>query len=279
MIIDYHSHFFQPEWFGDRLLAEWEAAGYPPFPRTTMEQFEEAMATVDRAIVFGLTATVMGVRTPHEPVAELVRRNPTKFIGFMALDPADPGAVEEMEYCSGQLGLKGIKVYPAMAHIDVGDRRWAPFFARAQQLGLPILFHFGASPFPGALLKYSQPLLVDELAASFPELHVIIAHLGHPWQRETILMLRKHRNVYSDISGLWKRPWEGYNALVRCQEWGVTHKLLFGSDFPIWTPAAAIDGIKAVIERFGKTGVLPDIPAGLVEEILHRDVLKMMNLA
>jgi predicted TIM-barrel fold metal-dependent hydrolase len=278
MIVDVHSHIFQDRYFGETLIAEMKLAGYPNgLPNSTPEQYEQAMAPVDYAFVFGVTAHAMRVRTPHEDIAAVVARNPRKFIGFMALDPTDSNALDEMEHCVHDLHFKGIKLYPTMAHFDINESRFTEFFERAQKYGLVVLSHFGASPFPKSVLKYSHPLLVDELANRFPELKIIIAHLGHPWQRDTAIVVRKHRNVFADVSGLWHRPWEGFNALATCVEWGVTSKLLFGSDYPIWTPQFAIDNLKTIPQKFSGPSV-PSIPADVIDSIIHRNAFELLGI-
>ncbi len=277
MIIDYHTHFFQPEHLGGPLLGQMEAAGYSRFRPMSFGDYDNAMSVVDRAIVFGLTARAMNVKTPNQLVADLVAQRPEKYIGFMALDPTDPGALEEMDHCADHLRLQGIKLYPTMQWCDVSDSRFHPFFARAQGRGLPIMFHFGASPFPRSKLRFSQPLLLDEVAIAFPELRMVIAHLGHPWQRDAIVLLRKHRHVFGDVSGLWHRPWEGYNTMISCQEWGVTRKLLFGSDYPLWTPVQAMEGLRRLNDAAALTK-LPGVSQYAVEEIIQRNVLDLLGI-
>ena len=80
---------------------------------------------------------------------------------------------------------------------------------------------------------------MDEIAIRFPELRVVMAHLGHPWQRETIATIRKHPHVYADVSALFYRPWSFYEA--RACDRGALEKF-FGSDFPIATPAETAGG-------------------------------------
>ena len=63
-----------------------------------------------------------------------------------------------------------------------------------------------------------------------------MAHLGHPWEGETIAVIRKHPHVYADISALHYRPWQFYHSLMLAQEYGTMHKILFGSDYPFTTP-------------------------------------------
>ena len=77
---------------------------------------------------------------------------------------------------------------------------------------------------------------------------MVIAHLGHPWINETLVLIRKNRNMYSDISALYYRPWQFYNALVAAMEYGVLDRLLFGSDYPFTTPQSTIGGAPQVNE-------------------------------
>ncbi len=278
MMIDYHTHFMRRAHFGTDFAREWdERGGTGAWPEITAEQYEKALEPVDRAIVFGITAAALGIHTPHEYVAGLVARNPKKFIGFMALDPSRSDAIAEMERGRNEYGMKGIKLYPVMSLYSITDPNLAPFFRRAEELKLPILMHMGTSPATRGLLKYSVPLLADELAVAFPELRMILAHLGHPWQRETAMVIRKHANVYADISGLWHRPWQGYEALVVCDEWGVNHKLLFGSDYPLWEPSHAIEGLRNLNRQVEGTP-LPKIKAEVIEQILHRNILGELGI-
>jgi predicted TIM-barrel fold metal-dependent hydrolase len=278
MIIDYHTHFIQRSHFGPEFAKEWdERGGTGAWPEISAEEYEKAMEPVDRAIVFGITAHALGICTPHEHVAALVRRSPRKFIGFMALDPSQPQAIEEMERGAKEFGLRGIKLYPVMSLYNPADPKLRPFFHRAIQLNLPILTHVGTSPATRGLLKYSLPLLIDELAVAFPDLKLIMAHLGHPWQRDAVMVIRKHPNVYADISGIWHRPWQGYEALIVACEWGVGQKLLFGSDFPLWEPKRAIEGLGRLNDQVAGTP-LPKIPNELIDQILHRDILPELGI-
>jgi len=96
--------------------------------------------------------------------------------------------------------------------------------------------------------------------------------MGHPWQRECFLVLRKNKNVYADVSGSWSRASEGFNALVRAQEWGVVNKLLFGSDFPLWTPLEAKQGLKKL--QSYSVGNLPGIAPETIDTILNQNVIE-----
>ena len=88
--------------------------------------------------------------------------------------------------------------------------------------------------FPSAArLKWGLPLQLEDIAMEFPDLKMIIAHLGHPWETDVMVLIRKCPNVYTDISAVHYRPWRYWQALVTAMEYGVEHKILPGSDFPL----------------------------------------------
>lgn len=277
MILDVHTHAMRPEHWGPEWEKNWEPVYQEPAHATTVEEYDAAMQGVDLTFVFGLRATRAGVATPHEWIADFVARSRTNCVGFMALDLADPDHLEQFRY-GVSLGLRGVKLYPVLAHFDPRDERFDPFYAAATEAGVILLWHMGATPSPEGRLDVSQPLVVDEVARRHPGLTQIIAHMGHPWQRETMVVLRKNRRVFSDVSASWARPMDGQRALIRAQEWGAVDKLLFGSDFPIWTPQAAIEGIEQIAALpvpEGAPGVLPST----VEHLLHGDPREALGVS
>ena len=127
--------------------------------------------------------------------------------------------------------------------------RWS-FLPGQKSNGLPIMFHQGTTFPRKAPLKYANPVLLEEIALRFPDLKMIIAHLGHPWEAETIVLIRKQPNVFSDISGLFYRPWQFYNSLRLAVEYGVVDKLLFGTDYPVATFEETVEGLHHVVPAF-----------------------------
>ena len=96
------------------------------------------------------------------------------------------------------------------------------------------------------MLEYGNPILLDKIARAFPELRMIVAHVGQPWIGETVVLLRKHKQLFADLSARYYRQWQFYNALMLAIEYKVTDQLLFGSDFPMQTTQAALDSFRAV---------------------------------
>ncbi|MEV4618484.1 amidohydrolase family protein [Asanoa sp. NPDC049573] len=277
-MIDVHTHCHLAEHWGCEWHRNWQPVYGHEYADRTPEQYDEAMAAagVDLAFVFGMRATRAGVITPNEYVEQFCASTSTNTIGFMALDLSDADVMDQLADGIAR-GLRGIKLYPVLAHFDPRDPAHDPFFRAATEAGLIVLWHMGTTPSPEGRLELTNPLLVDDVARRHPDLVQIIAHLGHPWQRETIVVLRKSRNVFGDVSASWARPLDGFMALVRAQEWGVTQKLLFGSDYPMWTPKEAVDGLRSLAAM--RTEGLPAIKPDTVEWLLDGDPRAALGLA
>jgi predicted TIM-barrel fold metal-dependent hydrolase len=148
---------------------------------------------------------------------------------------------------------------------------------RAEALGVPVLIHQGTTFCSNVSLELANPILLQPIALKFPKLRMLIAHMGHPWIAETLVLIRKHPHFYTDISALYYRPWQFYNALVLAMEYGVLDKLLFGTDYPFTTPASTIAALKKVNDMAAGTK-MPRIPEAKIEEMIHRDSLPMLGL-
>ncbi len=281
MIVDVHSHVpshrdrvppgeyvENAKWRPDRVVAA----------TTTWAEYAAAFADVDVSISFTIARNRERLdRELNDTVAAFVAAEAERRIGFLSVHPEVEGAEEEVERAHEELGLKGIKLGPNYQIFDPLAPPAFRIYELAERHGLPILFHQGASPVREAPLKYAHPLLMDEIATRFPELRIVMAHLGHPWQRETIVTIRKHPHVYADISATFYRPWSFYEGLRLATEWGALDKLLFGSDFPIATPAETIAGLRRVNEPVAGTA-LPAVPLDAIEAIIHRDPLPLLGL-
>ena len=254
---------------------------------TTWGDFAHAAdeAGVDVSIVFNIA-----VRSPidltglpsdpariNDSTAEFAAAQPTRRIGFMSIHPEDPGALEELERCVGDLGLRGIKLGPNYQNFDPLGAHADRLYAEAERRRLPIVFHQGTSPIREAPLRYAHPLVMDEIAIRHPELRIVMAHLGHPWQADTIAVIRKHPHVFADVSAGFYRPWSFYSAMCLATEWNVLEKLVFGSDYPVATPAETIAGLRALNDIPRGTG-LPRIPEDRVGALIERDALALLGL-
>jgi hypothetical protein len=272
MVVDIHTHA-PLGW----LLPEYHALVRPgatlKLDFTFKDHWETLSPQVDRMVVLDIAR---GAENQNDAIAAYARAHSEKVVGFMSVDPSHPGAVAEMERAY-ELGLRGLKLGPIYQNFHPLDGRAFEVYAKAAELGLPILIHQGTTFPRRAPLKYADPLLLEEVAWAFPELPIVIAHLGHPWMAETIVLIRKHPNLYADVSALHYRPWQFYNGLVLAVEYGVEEKLLFGSDWPFTTPAESIEELRR-INRFTEGTSLPRVPEEVIEAIVNRDGLAVLGI-
>jgi len=175
--------------------------------------------------------------------------------------------------------LRGLKLGPIYQHFVPDDRAYWPLYERAEALRIPILWHQGSSfMVPDGPLEASHPHRLDIIARTFPEIKMVIAHFGYPWSRETVAVIRRQANVYTDISVLAKRPWFLYNALVDALEYGAEEKVLFGSDYPAYTAAETAAALRKINDLTQGTG-LPTVAEKVIEGIIERDSLALLGLA
>jgi predicted TIM-barrel fold metal-dependent hydrolase len=119
------------------------------------------------------------------------------------------------------------------------DRKLYPVYQRASELGIPILFHAGMSWEPGSRMKYGQPVRFEDVAADFPELKMVLAHLAWPWVVEAVALALKYPNVYLDTSALYfDNPRDFLRFAMNHQvpltvfERSLRNQLVFGSNYP-----------------------------------------------
>lgn len=279
MIIDVHSHFFRDHsHFSESFVAQSSRSRTEPVDlRVRWEDYLASAPADTRTIVFGAKARLSGQWVEDEVVAEYAAAHPEHLIGFMALDPTQPGWQDEMRVAHRSLGLRGIKLMPMYAGFDPGDEMCDPLWAYAQEHQLPVLLHTGTTFVAQAPIAYARPALLDPVATRFPELRMILAHLGHPYEGECIAVIRKHPHVYADVSALVYRPFQLWRALMLVQEYGVWDKILFGTDFPFTTVNESVDGLRAVAAVESPKG-LHGIDAAAVESVIFRDSLPLLGL-
>ncbi len=276
---DIHAHVWdEAQHFTPTLIKEAELSRGGPLDLTvSFNRLMQDMAPMQRVVIFGMKAHLNGFWVPDEYVADFVRKAPEILIGFAGCDPTQPNCLEELHYAIETLGLKGVKMGPIYAGIDPRDSRCEMVYSYCQERGLPILFHVGTTFNHKAPLAYSRPWLWDEIAIKFPDLRMVLAHLGHPFCEECLVVIRKHPHLYADLSALYYRPWQFYNAMIAAQEYRVTHKILFGSDYPFTKPSDSIQGLRQINQITGNSG-LPRVSETAIDEILNRDALSLLGV-
>jgi len=197
----------------------------------------------------GLAAVVFTVdaqtATGHPPVssAQIIadaRAYDDVVIPFASVDPLAPDAAGRLRELAAA-GARGLKLHPSLQAFVPSDRAHYPLYEAAAELGLPVIFHTGQTGIGAGLpggrgikLRYSDPMLIDDVAADLPELTIILAHPSVPWQDAAISMATHKANVFIDLSG-WS-PKYFPPELVRAANSYLQDKVLFGTDFPLLTP-------------------------------------------
>ena len=187
------------------------------------------------------------------------------FIPFASLDPtSDPDPVSTLERCVSGMDFRGLKLYPSYQHFFPNDPSVYPIYEKAQEFDIPVMFHTGTSVYRNSKVKFADPIHLDEVAADFPELKIIMAHSGRGfWYDRAFFLSRIHRNLYMEISGLPPRKLLDYFPDLERN----ADKVIFGSDWP------GVGGIGKNIEAIRSLG----LSKGSTEKILWRNTEELLR--
>tara|TARA_R110002095_G_scaffold122994_1_gene106881 strand:+ start:7131 stop:8051 length:921 start_codon:yes stop_codon:yes gene_type:complete len=236
----------------------------------------EATSECAKVIVFGIKAPFCGINCDQELIAEFAKSHSDRFIAWCSVDPNDPDCVDQLTYYVKDLGMKGLKVSPIYQNWNPQDPKHLPLFRRAEALQIPINIHQGTSFVRPGPLKYSNPIQLEDIAIACPDLRMIISHMGHPWETECVVLIRKHPNLYANVSALHYRPLRHYQAFMTALEYGVEDKLIYGSDFPSATPAQVIAGLNKVNQVVKGTS-FPHFPQEVIDRIIYENWKQVLN--
>jgi uncharacterized protein len=280
MIIDVHSHAWkQSDHFTEDFLRQAKRARADRELDLSVDyhEYRRSAPSETRTIVFGGKARLSGIWVPDHYIAQYVAQDPQRLIGFLSVDPTQDGWQREMRDGREQLGLAGIKLLPMYAGFCPDDDRLDPLWTYASDQNLPVLLHTGTTFIAQAPLEHTYPRHIDAVARRFPKVKIIMAHLGHPFEGECVAVIRKHPNVYADISALHYRPFQLYHSLMLVQEYGVWHKVLFGTDYPFTNVTSTIEGLQSLNSMLEGTK-LPRLNSDQIESLIHRDSIHMLGL-
>ena len=281
MIIDVHAHVFRyPQHFTEQFRRQvTRARGDVEVDLSTShDDYRRHAGEPVRTIVFGGKARLSGVWVEDRFVAETVARSPDALIGFLSVDPTQEGWQDELREGHQDLGLNGIKLLSMYAGFRPDDPSVEPLWRYARDHGLPVLLHTGTTFVAQAPLECTLPRHLDPVAIRFPDVKIILAHLGHPYEGECVAVIRKHPNVYADLSALHYRPFQLYHSLMLVQEYDVWDKLLFGTDYPFTTVDASLADLRSLNNMLEGTA-LPRLDADEIESVIYRDSLSILNLS
>jgi len=282
VIFDVHTHAHRQDSFSQRMLQQCvRMRGYELDMTSRLEDYRascQSYAQTVKTVVFGGKARLSGVWTSDRHVATYCSQDPESLIPFLSLDPTQERWQDEMLEGHQDLKMKGIKLLPMYAGFYPQDRKLDELWDYATRNRLPVLLHMGTTFVDQAPLDCTLPRHLDDVAIRYPECRIIIAHLGHPYEGETVAVIRKHPHVYADVSALFYRPFQLYHSLMLVQEYGVWSKLFFGTDFPVTTVDDSVRGLRNLNSILEGTH-LPRLDPNQMESMIHRDAGAILGLA
>jgi uncharacterized protein len=309
MIVDCHMHSWRyPQHFNREVIL----ANMSPRRRGSSEEQlvkiwelpvehyldEMRQSEVGRALLLGLRAgATLGIDVDNDYLAEKVRQNPDAFAWACCVVPTEAGAAAEVERCVRDLGAIAVgELGPVYGGFRIDDPRCFPVWETARDLDVPLVIHAGPAQARWGHLKYGDLNAVDEIAIQFPALRIVICHLGYNRYEEAAFIVAKHENVFADISwlpqlaGFDRRVMPrylpqveyGYYHLIHpllyyfTQTFGLTDKLVWGTDFPAGSPITGVETVNSVSRWLVDHG-LPKIPDDTIRLLLHENWRKVFT--
>ena len=192
---------------------------------------------VDRALISAWVAP-RNVMISNDEVADFVAEAPDRLVGVGSVDISRPmQAVTEIRRCVQELGFVAIRVLPWLWERPPTDRLFYPVYTACCELGVPFCTQIGHT---GPLMssEVGRPIYLDRVALDFPELVIVGGHIGYPWTEEAIAVATKHEHVYIDTSAYTAKRYPP--EIVRYLRTNGASKVLFGTNYPMITPARAL---------------------------------------
>lgn len=271
--IDAHGHRSLDDELMDASMAYFRSpSGRTPSLDQIAQHYRERQMA---AVVFTVDATTS---TGHpaiasEEVALAAAEHNDVLVPFGSVDPW--GGIEAVARACGlidEYGVRGMKFHPTLQAFAPNDRTFYPLYEALQQRGVVALFHTGQTGIGAGLpggrglkLRYSDPMLVDDVAADFPDLAIVLAHPAVPWVESGMSIVTHKSNVHMDLSG-WS-PKYFPATLVRQLGNVLTDKVMFGSDFPLITP-----------DRWLKDFAALGVPQDKHSRILKHNAIRLLGL-
>jgi len=261
--IDVHTHAWKSALAVDDAPTEsQEAMGryfrYQPQHSTVPEMAEMYRKLRMAFVVFTVDSPKEPRKITNEEIAELAHKNADVAIPFASISPhRGKEGVQAAKRLIRDYKVKGFKFHPSVQDFFPNDRLAYPLYEAIAEAKLPALFHTGqtgvgaGTPGGGGIrLKYSNPMLLDDVAADFPDMPIVLAHPSFPWQEEALSVATHKPQVYIDLSG-WS-PKYFPPILVQYANTLLKDKILFGSDYPALSPERWLDD-------FEKLNIKPEV--------------------
>jgi hypothetical protein len=212
-------------------------------------------AGIERSLLIAVRAGDLNVagsfELPYERVARVCARHPDRFSGLAGVDPyRGMQGLRDLEHAVNQLGFVGAHLYPHWFGLAPDHAKYYPYYAKCCELEIPIMMQIGQNLVYSRsrrLRSVGRPICLDQVAIDFPELKLIGIHVGVPWTDEAISMAWKHENVYLGGDAYAPKHWPA--QFVHYANTYGSHKVLFGTDWPVIDPERAVAEVAALSLR------------------------------
>jgi predicted TIM-barrel fold metal-dependent hydrolase len=213
---------------------------------STLEQLVEDM---DEAGYAGGVLTKMNyvVRDPFYPayshtdelvhkscasIASAVERYPDRFVGSYMLDPRGGyAAARHVAIAVDEYAFGSVRIMPSMSLVDANDALCYPIYTAACDRNIPVTVNVGI-PGPRKPARHQDPMHLDEVALAFPDLKIVMTHVGNPWVPQAVAMMVRHPNVFMMTSG-WSPKYIPAELRDYLKSSRGRHKVMFSSDYPV----------------------------------------------
>jgi predicted TIM-barrel fold metal-dependent hydrolase len=277
--IDVHTHAWKSALRVDDAPTETQEAMGRYFRYAPQHQTVPEMAEMYRRLRMAFVVfTVDGEkgasgRISNEEIAELAHKHADVAIPFASINPhRGVEGVREARRLIKEYGVRGFKFHPSVQDFYPNDRMAYPLYEVIAEAKLPALFHTGQTgvgaqtPGGGGIrLRYSNPMLLDDVAADFPDMPIVLAHPSFPWQEEALAVATHKPQVYIDLSGWSPRYFPP--ILVQYANTLLKDKILFGSDYPAMAP-------ERWVAEFEKLPIKPEVRPLIMKE----NAVKLLKL-
>lgn len=254
---------------GEKLVARMDAVGVG----------KSCIFAVDLGLVD--TEPDVAIEEQNRMIGEAAKRFPDRLIPFFTVDPRRPGGLEMFRRGVEDWGMRGLKLHPGAGFYPY-DLVVYPFYEKCMEYDIPVLFHTGVLPGP-MKSRFARPLNVDDVAADFPDLPIIMAHVANEMWEEALGVAGVKPNIYFDISG-WQMPFNSrpqhfYRMLRAVLDKVGPWRVFFGSDSPGYDLLCPFDRwVKALVDP--DLGSCPEISftAGEIDTVMGKAAAKLLIL-
>ncbi|MFQ5763270.1 MAG: amidohydrolase family protein, partial [Candidatus Bathyarchaeia archaeon] len=233
-------------------------------------------ANIEKVVLISYPApAVMGYGYNHlEFIVRYAEADRRRLLVAGSIDPHEAGETElRLKWLWG-LRVNAIKLHPvhqlfkpnAYREEEGNLRHLSRVYQFAQTHQLPLLIHTGTSVFPGSRIKYGDPMFVEDVATDYPRLKIVMCHGGRPlWCDTAFFLVRKHPNLYFDISGTPPEKLLTYYPRLEV----VADKVVFGTD---WA-SPGVPSLSENIQAFMRLPLSEDVKM----KILHGNASRLLE--